>query len=187
MDFEAYLYDRILPVIESWDAENVYAISFFVYSNEAFEHDGVTNVSEFCIAYCTEEGCNHAPPLSEARWNLPCSNLQGETYIIDPYNHDDGVKTLFQWYREQGIENIGHEDIGDDYPVGYYELIWAVSNVARRMQTEGIIRSKFGRIPIIVHDLEIMWYLIEQATEHANPNGEAELFLQAVRDEFSDE
>ena len=191
MDFEAYLYDRVLPVIQSWNPEDVYALSFFVYSNEAYKYDEYTNVSLFSIAYCTEEGCNHAPPLSEERWNLPCTNLQQETFIIDPgnhpENHDDGIKTLFKWYKELGLKNIGYEGPGDAYPVGYYELIRAVSNVAQRLQTEGVIKEKFGPIPIIVHDLEILWYLIEEMTEHANPGGEAELFLRAVREEFPEE
>lgn len=195
MNFEAYLYERVLPIIQSWDEKGIYAISFFVYANESYEHDGISNVSEFSISYCTEEGCNHASPLSEDRWNLPLCN-EGEVYIIDPHNNDEGIHKLFAWYKELELENIGYENYDDMYdenmhyigkgPVGYYELLCAVSNVARRLQTEGIIKKKFGPIPIIVHALEF-YDLIEQVTEHANPGGEAELFLRAVREEFPEE
>ena len=111
-------------------------------------------------------------------------------YIINPGEADDeGTKILFQWYQENGIENIGFEDIHGDFdrntyyigkgPVGFYELLTVVSNVARRMQTEGFIAGKFGSIPIIVHELEYPWY-VEEATARANPNGEADVFLEAL-------
>ena len=60
-----------------------------------------------------------------------------------------------------------------------------MSNVARRLQTEGVIKDKFGAIPIIVHDYEYPWY-VEEATSNANPNGEANVFLQALREDFPD-
>lgn len=53
--------------------------------------------------------------------------------------------------------------------------------VANRLQSEGVVKNKFGKsIPIIVHGLEYAWYDIE-ATKHANPNGEAENFFIALR------
>ena len=122
----------------------------------------------------------------------------GEVAIIEPENSgnsaNEGAKVLFEWYKEKGIENIGYENCDNDYdenmqyigkgPVGYYELLQAVSNVARRLQTEGTIAAQFGNIPIIVHDMEYPWY-IEEATENANPNGEADVFLKALREGFS--
>ena len=197
MDLENYLYKKVLPIIQSWDDENIYAISFFVYSNEANEYKGVRNISEFSIGYSTEEGCNCAPILSEERWSL-LWHRHGEVAIIEPENSgnsaNEGAKVLFEWYKEKGIENIGYENCDNDYdehmqyigkgPVGYYELLQAVSNVARRLQTEGTIAAQFGNIPIIVHDMEYPWY-IEEATENANPNGEADVFLKALREGFS--
>ena len=197
MDLENYLYKKVLPIIQSWDDENIYAISFFVYSNEANEYKGVRNISEFSIGYSTEEGCNCAPILSEERWSL-LWHRHGEVAIIEPENSgnsaNEGAKVLFEWYKEKGIENIGYENCDNDYdenmqyigkgPVGYYELLQAVSNVARRLQTEGTIAALFGNIPIIVHDMEYPWY-IEEATENANPKGEADVFLKALREGFS--
>lgn len=51
------------------------------------------------------------------------------------------------------------------------------------MQTEGTIAAQFGRIPIVVHNMEYPWY-IEEATENANPNGEAAIFLKAIKERF---
>lgn len=68
-------------------------------------------------------------------------------------------------------------------PVGYYELLCAVSNVAKKLQTDGSIATQFGNIPVIVHDLEYPWYIAE-ATKNANPNGEADVFLKALKEEF---
>lgn len=91
MNFEAYLYNRVLPVIQNWNEKDIYAISFFVYSNEAYCFKDISNVSEFCIAYCTEEGCGHAPLFSGERWNLALCR-EGETYIIRPDDADEGMQ-----------------------------------------------------------------------------------------------
>ncbi|MCL2299757.1 MAG: hypothetical protein FWC27_06375, partial [Firmicutes bacterium] len=148
--------------------------------------------STFAVSYNTEDDCGQAPAYSEERWNYAFWR-QDETEIIAADDNDEGMKTLFQWYKENGVENIGFEDYDNEYdkdmnyigkgPVGYYELLTAVSKVARRMQTEGFIAGKFGSIPIIVHELEY-YGLIEEATAHANPNGEADLFLEAVKRGF---
>ena len=195
MNLEEYLYNRVLPIIQSWNEENIYAISFFVYYNGANEYKGYSNFPEFSIGYNTEEDCNHASQLSEERWNFAFWR-QDMTEIIEPDDNDKGAKFLFNWYKENGIENIGHQDYDNAYdenmhyidrgPVGYYELLKAVSNVARKLQSEGKIATQFGNIPIIVHDLEYPWY-IEEATENANPNGEANIFLEALRAGFPEE
>lgn len=192
MDLENYLYKKVLPIIQNWSDENIYAISFFVYSNEEYQYNGISNVSEFSIGYSTEKDCSYAPELSEERWNLICCR-QGETDIIKADDNDEGAKILFNWYKENGIENIGFEDWDNAYdadmnyigkgPNGYYELLKVVSDVARRLQTEGKISVQFGSIPIIVHDYEYPWY-IEEATVNANPNGEAAIFLKALKEGF---
>ena len=102
------------------------------------------------------------------------------------------MKILFEWYEKKGIDNIGDEN-GDDYydnemryigkgPVGYYELLSEITAVAKKLQDSGFIKNKFGRpIPIIIHDLEYPWYIIE-ATKKANSNGEANMFLAAMKE-----
>jgi len=195
-DLKAYLYEKVKPIIEGWDEEGIYAISFFVYSNEENTYKQYKNISEFAISYNTEKDCENASAYSEERWNYAFWR-QDETYIIDPNESDDdsneSLEILFKWYEENGIENIGFEDYENVYdenmfyigkgPIGYYELLTVVSEVARQLQTEGLISGKFGSIPIIVHDLEYGWYVAE-ATAHANPNGEANDFLEALKRNF---
>ena len=101
------------------------------------------------------------------------------------------TKLLFDWYKENGISDIGKED-DDCYdsnfnyigkgPIGHYELLQIVSEVANKLQSEGYIEQHFGKkIPIIVHGLEYAWYDIE-ATTKANPHGEADTFMKAMKE-----
>lgn len=192
-DLEKYLYDKIQPIIKSWLEHGIYAISFFVYSNEAYTYKKWSNVSEFQIGYNTEIDCKEASRLSEERWNFAFWR-QDMTQIITPAEGEESTEILFKWYEQNGIANVGFEDHSNDYdgngdyigkgPVGYYELLGVVSNVARELQQHGVVKQAFGKeIPIIVHDLEYPWY-VEEATENANPNGEADDFLEALRQGF---
>ena len=201
IDLEAYLYEKVKPIMEKWNEKGIYAISFFVYSNSANTYKTYQNVSEFAISYNTEKdfeqslNSKNASSPTEARWNYAFWR-QDTTYIIDSHDEDsEGIKILFLWYEENGIENIGFEDDDRDKmydenmfyigkgPVGYYELLTAVSNVARKLQLESFILKKFGKIPIIVHQLEDCWY-VEEATANANPNGEASEFIEALREDY---
>jgi len=192
INLKAYLYEKAKPIIEGWDEDGIYAISFFVYSNLASVYQQYHNVSEFAVSYNTEKDCGNASKYCETRWNFAFWR-QNTTHIINPHEeNNEGMKILFQWYKENGIENIGVEDPGSMYdenhmyigkgPSGYYELLTAVSEVARQMQTEGLISGKFGPIPIIVHGLEY-YGLIKEATKHANPNGEADDFIMSMFEE----
>lgn len=181
-----YLYERVKKEIDLWDEKDIYAISFFIYSNEAFTYNEFSNITEFSISYNTEKDCSGADINSEERWNYAFWR-QNEINITD----SEGQKVLFQWYKENGIDNIGYEDRSNSYdanykyigkgPVGYYELLTVVSDVANKLQNENYIVNKFGKpLPIIIHDLEYSWYVIE-ATKNANPKGEANQFIEVMR------
>ena len=191
LDLQAWLERKLRDVISSWDERGVYAISFFVYANEAHEYRGHTNVTEFSVSYNTENDCVGAGEFSEARWNYAFWR-QNETAIIKADDQNEGMKILFDWYAENGVENIGDEDCAACYdgemryigkgPVGYYALLVQITSVAKKLQESGFVQNKFGAaIPIIVHDLEYPWYAIE-ATRNANPNGEADAFLAAMKE-----
>lgn len=183
------LYLKIKSIMDTWCEDGIYAISFFVYSNEAYEYKGFSNVSYFAISYNTEEDCQGAGPYDEERWNYAFWR-QDETAIIDPGEPNELTDLLFDWYEENGISNIGEEDYNcydenNNYigkgPVGHYELLTLVSEVARRLQQEGYTENKFGKkLPIIIHGLEYVWYYIE-ATQNANINGEADTFLETMK------
>ena len=194
---EDYLYNKVKPIISTWNEDGIYAISFFVYSNGAFTYRNYSNISEFAVSYNTENDFTKACPTAwspnEARWNYAFWR-QNTTHIINPHEeNNEGMSILFKWYDENKVENIGIYSNDNQYdengfyigkgPGGYYELLTAVSNVAQRLQTEGFVKEKFGTVPIIVHGLEYD-HLVESATKNANPNGEADAFLEALENYF---
>ncbi len=192
VDLQTYLENKVRNIISSWSEDDIYAISFFVYSNESFEYNGYSNVTNFFISYNTEKDCEGADELSEERWNYAFWR-QNETPIIDSESETEGIKTLFDWYKENGIDNIGYEDNDSCYdsemryigkgPIGCYELITEITSVAKKLQESDFIKSKFGKsIPIIIHDLEYTWYTIE-ATKKANSKGEADIFIKALKEQ----
>ena len=189
INIQEYIENKVRNTISDWCEDGIYVISFFIYPNDSYEYEGITNIPSFCISYNTEVDCNGADALSEERWNYAFWR-QDEVPIIDAYSENEGIKLLFDWYKEQGIDNIGYED-DDCYddkmryigkgPVGYYELLLEITAVAKKLQESGFIQNKFGKtIPIIIHDLEYPWYIIE-ASRTANPHGEADTFLLAMK------
>lgn len=131
-NLQTYLQTKLRGILSSWDEEGIYAISFFVSANPAQEYGGRSNVTEFCVSYNTESDCAGAGALSEERWNYAFWR-QNETPVILADEDDEGMKTLFAWYAENGVENIGYEDPAASYdsemryigkgPAGYYELL----------------------------------------------------------------
>lgn len=188
-DLKTELYQKVKAIMDGWQESDVYAISFFVYSNGAYEYKGYSNVSYFAISCNTEADCNGAKKYDEERWNYAFWR-QDEQAIIYHDEPNRLTDLLFEWYQENGITAIGEEDEDNDYdddsyyigkgPVGHYELLTLVAEVAERLQREGYVAEQFGKpLPIIVHGLEYAWYDIE-ATKKANPNGEADVFLKAA-------
>ena len=51
IDLQAYLEPKLRGIISAWHADDIYAISFFVCANEAYEYNGVSNVTEFSVGY----------------------------------------------------------------------------------------------------------------------------------------
>ncbi len=190
-NLQAYLETRLKAVLGNWHEEGIYAISFFLDTNEAYEYNGVSNVTFFSVSYNTEKDCPGAGMHDEARWNYAFWR-QNETPILDAYAAPEGMKILFDWYREKGLTNIGQENVETAYdagmqyigkgPVGCYELLEQVTAAAKWLQQSSFIQKTFGKqIPIILHDLTYTWYTIE-ATKKANPHGEAEAFLAAMKE-----
>ena len=191
VNLQLYLENKLRDIISGWNESGIYVISFFLDSNEAYEYDGYANVTEFSVGYNTENDCKGAGQLSEERWNYAFWR-QNEIPVIKADSENEGMKILFEWYKENGIDNIGYEDYENCYdnemnyigkgPVGYYELLKEITAVAKKLQDSGFIKDKFGtHIPIIIHDLEYPWYIIE-ANKEVNSNGEADAFLAAMKE-----
>ena len=70
-DLRAYLEKKVREIISTWNEADIYAVSFFVHSNEAYEYKGHSNVTEFCVSYNTESDCADTGELSEERSNKP--------------------------------------------------------------------------------------------------------------------
>lgn len=176
IDLEQYLYDKVKPIFDTWTDPDIYAVSFFLYSNEMHEYRGVSNLTFFNVSYNTEEQCDGAGPHSEERWNYAFW-LQNEVPVMDSHSAREGMDVLFDWYAQEGIGNIGYEDAEMEAPVGFGELARVLARVARRFQEEGYFLNRLGkRIPIIIHDLEFCPCVMD-ATAYANPNGEADDFF----------
>lgn len=188
---EKALYDKVKTEILKWNEDDIYAISFFIDSNEENRYKNYSNVSMWAISYNAEKDCDGAGELDEERWNYAFWR-QNETPIIDIDSPNKYTEMLFDWYAENGIKNIGEENEDEMYdedgnfvgkgPVGHYELLQIASDVARKLQEDGVIKEHFEKeLPIIIHGLEYAWYDVE-ATKNANPNGEADTFLEAMED-----
>ena len=188
-NFKEALYNKVKSEVLKWNEEGIYAISFFVYPNEAYEYKGYSNVSMWAISYNTESDCKGAGDFDEERWNYAFWR-QNETMIIDVDKSNEYTDALFEWYAQQGITDIGEEkgEIYDERcryigngPAGHRELLQIASDIAKRLHEEGIIKEHFGKdLPVIVHGLEYPWYDIE-ATQNANPNGQEDVFLKAMK------
>lgn len=190
IQIEDILYEKVKSEILKWDEEGIYAISFFVYSNNAYEYKNYNNVSIWDISYNTESQCDGAGEYDEERWNYAFW-YNDEISIIDTKEDNPYTKLLYDWYEENGIHNIGEIDYSkthdangcpiDKGPVGLYELVCIARDVAKRLQEEGIIKEHFGKaMPIIIHDYEYSWYYMD-ATKEANVHGEADHFFYAMR------
>lgn len=182
------LYLKIKSIMDTWREGGIYAISFFVYSNLSYEYKGFNNVAYFAVSYNTEKDCEGAGPYDEERWNYAFWR-QNEAPVIDPYEPNEMNELLFDWYEENGISNIGeYKECYDKdgrcigmVPVGHCELVTLASEVARRLQQEGFVENQFGKkLPIIIHGFEYAWFDVE-ATQKANLNGEADTFLEAIK------
>jgi hypothetical protein len=181
INLEEFLYFKVKPIIESWDEEEIYAISFFVHTNEATD-----NIPYFAISYNTEEDCGYCSLVSEERWNYAFWR-QDENEII---GDEKSTNLLLQWYEDNNVKSIGKVNKSPIYdeegnyigkgPNGYYELLQIVADVAKRLHNEKVILNTFQRvIPIIIHDLEYTWYELE-ATRRGNPSGLVDTFLRAI-------
>ena len=190
MDFENILYEKVKSEILKWNEADIYAISFFVYSNEAFTYRNFSNVTMWSVSYNTEADCGHAGEMDEERRNYAFWR-HNEVPIIDVETPNAYTELLFDWYAARGITNVGYEDENNMFdeemryigkgPVGEYELCGIAADIALRLQTEGLIESHFGRrLPILIHGLEYPWYNIE-ATRKANSHVEADTFITALQ------
>lgn len=196
MEFKSMLRTRIREVLDAWPAKDQYAIMFFVYPNESYEYRGYSNIPEFLMLYrCESDLENSDDPFlaaasdTEKRWNPACWDPDMQAPVIHFDDPNPFADALIDWYEALGVQEIGDEDSDAAYdshmmyigkgPNGLQELLQVVTELAAELQTDGTIEAKFGkRIPILIADFEFTWYMVK-ATIAANPNGEANEYVNA--------
>ena len=176
-----YFYDKFIEIINQWKEDEIAAISILVYSNETYVYKGIKNFFEISIGYIQKDD------------KYDSDDVKGLKVILNAEEDDETAEIILEFLVSNGVKNIGSEDFEKSYdenmnyigkgPNGYYEVLNMISEVARDLQLHGIVNKKFGKIPIIIHDLEYSWYS-EEATILANPNNEAKEFIEYFREKF---
>jgi hypothetical protein len=194
---ESYLYDRALAGlldIPFHEGEDIYAVSFYVWAEEDDTRRMVLSVSYNTnerVVECSPKAADSsvtrwptASNVAEATWNYAFWLQRPVAEVCASNGEPDGISLRTAWLEASGLGYSNEEEEEDfERTLEIGEQIcmefWQISGrVARRLQEEGILRTKFGRsVPIIVHDLEYAEPTIE-VTRFANPKGEADEFLQ---------
>lgn len=176
-----YFYDKFIEIINQWKEDEIAAISILVYSNETYVYKGIKNFFEISIGYIQKDD------------KYDSDDVKGLKVILNAEEDDETAEIILEFLVSNGVKNIGSEDFEKSYdenmnyigkgPNGYYEILNMIAETARDLQLQGIVNKKFGKIPIIIHDLEYSWYS-EEATILANPNNEAKDFIEYFREKF---
>ncbi len=170
--FKEYIKEKIKTELPNLKLNGVYAISFFLNCNEVY-----VTIPQLSIS-CNTENEENMDPMSEERWNFAFWLMN----VIDIISEEDreSINKLQEWYKEIGVNNPGFEDMSWDVaydngryigkgPEGIYEFVQLVKEIIQELHNSGFIIEVFGKaIPIIIHDLEYVWYMIDSTVE-ANP------------------
>lgn len=54
VNLQEYLEKNLRSIISAWNEDDIYAISFFIYANEAYRYNRYSNVTKFSVSYNTE-------------------------------------------------------------------------------------------------------------------------------------
>jgi hypothetical protein len=167
------IFHKITPVILSWTADDIYALSLFVY-------DKSDNPCEptVTLGYNTEENyqksIKNASNKLEARWNYAFWP-QNQEYI---FGIDDTAGIVKQWILNSGLpfftfHEIFYTDISDTIDDAILDQITqkfvnVLICVVQQLHQTGIIQKKFNKeIPVIIHELE---YYDEIAQQNIRAN-----------------
>lgn len=165
------LIEQFVPVIQSFDEEDIYVISFFVYDFE--DNPCKPTVT---LGYNTEEEV--AKNLcyfdeQEVRWNYACW-MQNQESI---FGYDKNTKDLLrEWVLENNLPYVEHYNPYDTTTELVHELekitegfVEILIEVVKEIHKSGVIKEKLGRnIPILIHELE---YYDEIAKQNIEANG----------------
>lgn len=190
------LLDKIVQILDTFPTQEPYAVMLFLAPNPGNAYRGYTNLPELTVLYKGESDMGQrVNPFfrpsgeDEERWNPAFWDYDRQQTVIGYDAPNPLADALIDWYERTGVADIGVErDDGlfDDMgryigtgPGGLPELLGLVTDVARTLQTDGVIEERFGRgVPVLIADLEFTWYMI-RATREANPDGQADAYVGA--------
>lgn len=142
-DIELVLYSKIKNIMLKWAADDIYAVSFLVESNAALKYAGNSNVPEMSVSYNTltdiKKAEGSAEEIEEAKWNIAFWRHEAEPVI--GYGEYECAETelLFDWFSEQGIENVGGESLASS---ANYDK--SVSKLLENLFDKEFIRERSG-------------------------------------------
>lgn len=161
---------QIEECISKWPAEDIYAISFYIYYAEDNPAHPVLRVGYNTQSNYEKElgeptACGPGSPI-EVRWNYAFW-LQNEGLV---FGHDGETKRIV----EQWLDGLGYYYLQDDELWGEHSFdedtlslyendfenitrvfIRTVADVARELHEDGFLKAVFHReLPVIIHDLE---------------------------------
>jgi len=163
--------EQFVPVIQAFDEEDIYVISFFVYDFE--DNPCKPTVT---LGYNTEKEV--AKNLcyfdeQEVRWNYACW-MQNQESI---FGYDKNIMDLLrEWILENNLLYMEHYNPYDTTTELMNELgkitksfVEILIEVVKEIHKSGVIKEKLGRdIPILIHELD---YYDEIAKQNIEANG----------------
>jgi hypothetical protein len=194
--FEQHVTDRVLNALKSVDAavaEDVYAVSFYVYDDSDDPRRPTLEVGYNTNAQwksCSpsrgkSSGWPIASDSNEAKWNYAFW-LQNSLLKLG-LPGTDSAALCEEWLKADGLWYTDEEDEQDfdkcdEVAEAITQTFTALCvRIARSLHDSGIIEQCFKRpIPVLVHELEYYDQIAEQ-TEQANPPGLAKEFVAWVR------
>lgn len=192
----AMLLDRIVQILDTFPAQEPYAVMLFLAPNPGNAYRGYTNLPELSVLYKGEadmEQCVNplfrASSEDEERWNPAFWDYDRQQTVIGYDAPNPIADALIDWYERTGVADIGLERDGGRFddkgryigtgPGGLPELLALLTGVARELQTGGVIEARLGRgVPVLLADFECSWYMV-RATREANPDGQADAYIDA--------
>ncbi len=147
----------IKQAISEWEAEDIYAISLYVYDEE----DDLCRPT-VTLGYNTErqvaESLEEASDELEARWNYAFW-LQNQVFC---WGVEESAEEVQNWLSEQDLL-----DQEEEITEAFVEML---VEIVREIHASGLLTDRFGKeIPILIHELE---YYEEIAEQNIRANGE---------------
>lgn len=165
------LRNLIISNIERWVAEDIYAISLFVYDQEDNPCKPTVTLGYNTETQVKNEVGNAGDEL-EARWNYAFW-IQNDFFC---FGQDETEEYVREWLKYNHLPYYEDDDVAWDKDSTYEEVeiitkkfVEVLVDIVKEIHQSGLLTQKFGKeIPIIIHELE---YYDEIAEQNIEANG----------------